>query len=347
MATVSQSISTRYDQIFLAFFVPLWYLFIYPDFGNLRLCDFRFCLTSKVGKGQEDYLSAQLPSQKSQFSLLPTPWPIALSIAGFDPSAGAGILADLKTFAAHRVYGMACITALTVQNTQGVQSVQPISPSTVNETLHCLAGDVRFAAIKIGMLATKDLAEGIVDFLSGQAGVPVVLDPVMISSSGRILLDLAGQQVLRTRLLARANWITPNLNELAALTGSATPITREEIERGARMLLEMAAQLGNSALRVVVTGGHADSPDDLLMVAKLEGEKRQIEAHWFPGERIETRATHGTGCTFSSAIAAQLALNPKSADVVVVAAAKAYVAESMSAAYPVGQGNGPLNHFWK
>lgn len=276
-----------------------------------------------------------LPSSPS-----PASRPILLTIAGFDPSAGAGILADLKTFAAHRVYGMACITALTVQTTQGVQRVEPISPGTVSETVHSLAGDVRFSAIKIGMLATKELAVAVADFLSTQPSVPVVLDPILLSSSGRVLLDLPGQQVLSTRLLARANWITPNLDELAALTDRAVTDSREGTEASAQALLEMAANLGNPGLRVVVTGGHAAQPDDLLMVADPSGAQR----HWFPGERIETQATHGTGCTFSSAIAARLALGDS--DAAAVAAAKAYVTAALRAAYPIGHGHGPLDHFW-
>ncbi len=267
--------------------------------------------------------------------------PILLTIAGFDPSAGAGILADLKTFAAHGVYGMAAITALTVQSTLGVQRVEPTSPVTLSETLHSLAGDVRFSAIKIGMLATKDLADAVADFLSTQPDVPVVLDPILLSSSGRVLLDLPGQQVLRSRLLARAHWITPNLEELAVLTARTVTDSREGTESSAQALLEMAAELGNPGLRVVVTGGHAAQPDDLLMVADSTGNQR----HWFPGERIETRATHGTGCTFSSALAARLALGDD--DLSAVAAAKAYVTGAMRAAYPIGHGHGPLNHFWQ
>ncbi len=292
-------------------------------------------------------MSAAPPSPNFRSSQPFTSWPIALSIAGFDPSAGAGVLDDLKSFAAHSVYGMAFITALTVQSSLGVQGVQPTSPATVSETCHCLAGDVRFAAIKIGMLATKDLAEAVADFISAQADVPVVLDPVLVASSGKVLLDPAGQQVLRTRLLARANWITPNLDELATLTGRTVTRTREEMEQSAQALLEMAAELGNPHLRVVVTGGHAARPDDLLMISNGVGAKRQFEARWFPGERVETRATHGTGCTFSSAIAAQLALNPKIEPAVAVAAAKSYVTEAMRMAYSVGHGNGPVNHFWR
>ncbi len=235
---------------------------------------------------------------------------------------------------------MACITALTVQSTLGVLAVEPVSARTVSETLRSLSGDVRFAAIKIGMLATGEIASVVAAFLKGQSGlakVPVVLDPILRSSSGAELLDAAGQVVLRNDLLALVDWITPNLQELAALTGRAVTQTREETEASGQVLLELAAKLGNPTLRVVVTGGHAARPDDLLM-------SLNAGSHWFPGQHIATQATHGTGCTFSSALAARLALG--NADRSAVEAAKSYVAGAMRAADPIGQGHGPVDHFW-
>jgi len=264
--------------------------------------------------------------------------PIALTIAGFDPSAGAGILADIKTFAAHGIYGMACITALTVQSTLGVQGMEPVAAHVLGETLLCLVGDVRLAAIKVGMLATGEIAGAVAGFLRSQPGVPVVLDPILRSSSGAELLDASGQAVLRKELLARADWITPNLEELAALTGRAISETHEETEASAQALLEMAARLGNPGLRVVVTGGHAARPDDLLITLAADSQ-------WFPGQRIVTRSTHGTGCTFSSALAARLALGDTDISMI-VEAAKIYVTGAMRAAPPIGQGKGPLDHFW-
>ncbi len=283
--------------------------------------------------------SALAPTSVGATSV-PAMRPIALSIAGFDPSGGAGILADIKTFAAHGVYGMACITALTVQSTLGVQAVEPISARMVNETLLSLSGDVRFAAIKIGMLATGEVAGAVAAFLKSQlalAKIPIVLDPILHASSGAELLDVKGQAILRKDLLALVDWITPNLLELAALTGQAVAQTCEGAEASGQVLLEMAARLGNPNLRVVVTGGHAARPNDLLM-SLASG------SHWFPGKPIATQATHGTGCTFSSALAARLALG--NADRSAVEAAKAYVAGAMRAAYPIGQGKGPVDHFW-
>lgn len=264
--------------------------------------------------------------------------PIALTIAGFDPSGGAGILADIKTFAAHGVYGMACITALTVQSTLGVQGMEPVAAHVLDETLLCLAGDVRFAAIKVGMLATGEIAGAVARFLRRQPRVPVVLDPILRSSSGAELLEAGGQAVLREELLARADWITPNLEELAALTGRALSETRRETEASAQALLEMAARLGNPGLRVVVTGGHATRPDDLLRTLAAGSQ-------WFSGQRIVTRSTHGTGCTFSSALAARLALGD--ADIsMIVEVSKRYVTGAMRSARPIGQGRGPMDHFW-
>lgn len=247
------------------------------------------------------------------------------------------MLADLKTFGAIGVYGMACITALTVQSTQGVRKVIALAPSTVIETLDCLAEDVRFDAIKVGMLGTGAVAAAVMAWLERQKGVPIVLDPVMKSSSGRDLLDLSGCEVLRADGLARADWMTPNLAEVAVLTGALSPTTRAETEHAARQLQKMAVGRGNAALKVVVTGGHADAPDDLLLMGD--------ECQWFPGRRVETSLTHGTGCTFSSALAARIALGDK--PVAAVQGAKDYVAGALQHAYPVGMGDGPLNHSWE
>lgn len=265
------------------------------------------------------------------------PLKIVLTIAGLDPSAGAGILADLKTFAAFGVYGMACPTALTVQSTQGVRRVEPVSSQTLGETLDCLAMDVQFSAIKIGMLGTGAATKAVSGWLDTQQNVPVVLDPVLKSSSGKELLDRVGVATLREKLLAKIDWITPNLDELAALTGQSVPQTPGETEESAKHLHRMASRLGNAGLKVVVTGGHAARPDDLLLLADT--------CHWYPGERIATSSTHGTGCAFSSALAAALALG--AAPMAAVGAAKGYVTEALRHAYPVGRGKGPLNHFWE
>ena len=244
---------------------------------------------------------------------------------------------------------MACITALTVQNSQGVRAVEPVEAATVRATLETLAEDVSFAAIKIGMLGTGAVVEVVAEFLDSLRGselpaatleaarIPIVLDPIVRSSSGAELLDAAGQQILRERLLAVAGWITPNLPELAALTGRPVATSRAEVEASAQALLAQAETLGNPHLRVVVTGGHAERPDDLLWTGN--------GGQWFAGERVETQSTHGTGCTFSSALAARLVLGDGDAEA--VRAAKDYVTAAMRAAQPIGQGHGPLEHFWR
>lgn len=280
------------------------------------------------------------PKQRSQPHFTPegTPIPpIVLTIAGFDPSGGAGILADIKTFAANGAYGMACITALTVQSTQGVLGVTPVAAHIVHETLDCLAGDVQFAAIKIGMLGAGAVAKVVAEFLRSHPEVPVVLDPILQSSSGAALLDAPGQEILQRELLARADWMTPNLHELAVLTGRPLAHSPDAVEANAQALLEESQRLGNPKLRIVVTGGHAARPDDLLLSASLR--------HWFPGQHIETKATHGTGCTFSSALAARLARGED--DWTAVAAAKAYITGALRASTPIGHGHGPVSHFWQ
>ncbi len=271
-----------------------------------------------------------------------SPQKILLTIAGFDPSGGAGILADIKTFHAHGLYGMACITALTVQNTQGVRAVEPVPIERMRAELEALSVDVTFAAVKIGMLGTGAIAAGVAEFL-GRVGdapggpVPIVLDPILRSSSGAEMLDAAGQRAMRGPLLARAGWVTPNLLELATLTGRSVARGRSEVEASAQALVKLAAEAGHPDLRVVVTGGHAAQPDDLLWTGS--------GGQWFAGERVKTRSTHGTGCTFSSALAARLALGDGDAEA--VRNAKAYVTGALRSARPIGLGHGPLEHFWR
>jgi len=260
--------------------------------------------------------------------------PILLTIGGFDPSSGAGVAADLKVFAAHGAYGMACITALTVQSTKGVKAVHPVAADTVAATLDMLAEDVALAGMKLGMLTNGEIAQVVNNFLNFHKSVPVVLDPVFRSSSGRSLLDSDGIQVLRTQLLRRVDWTTPNLNELAELVGR-TIAERGDIPGGAAELQRLARETGNDHLNIVVTGGHLDPPDDYLLMA--DGE-----SCWISGRRIETRATHGTGCAFSSALLCRLVAGDLPADA--VRRAKDYVASAMLSAYPIGGGNGPMNH---
>jgi hydroxymethylpyrimidine/phosphomethylpyrimidine kinase len=263
--------------------------------------------------------------------------PVCLTIAGFDPSSGAGVSADLKTFAAHGVYGVAAITAMTVQSTQGVRAVEPVRPSLFRETLACLAADIPLSGVKLGMLASAGLVAEAEHFLRVRPELRewVVLDPVLQSSSGAALLDAEGTALLRERLLGVVGWITPNLDELALLTGVAVR-RKEQVPAAAERLARQAASAGNPGVAIVVTGGHLDRPDDYLL---LEGK-----GAWLPGERVETRSTHGTGCAFSSALLAQLVLGRPGSEA--VEAAKRYVAGALRAAYPIGEGRGPLHHLF-
>jgi hydroxymethylpyrimidine/phosphomethylpyrimidine kinase len=263
---------------------------------------------------------------------------VALTVAGFDPGAGAGVTADLKTFAAHGIYGVACISAMTVQSTLGVRAVEPLSASLVRATLDCLVEDVVLSGVKIGMLGSSAVAGEVASFLRAQSSkVPrerVVLDPVLRSTSGTPLIDANGVRLIRDELLHCVGWITPNLHELAILVGDdPESLSRDQVPAAAARLRD-----GNAELNVVVTGGHLGKPDDFLLSAS--GEQS-----WLPGERIATNSTHGTGCAFSTAILCGLVsgLNPKEA----VASAKAYVTEALRSAYPVGKGKGPMNHLFR
>lgn len=274
----------------------------------------------------------RLPETEPARDTPPAP-AVVLTIAGFDPSSGAGITADLKVFAACQLYGISAVTALTVQSTQGVLRSQPVDPSLLAETLRCLQQDLPIAGIKIGMLGSAENVATVAGWLR-DFSFPrerVVLDPVLRSSSGRDLLDGRGQALLREQLLLQTGWVTPNLDELAALTG--LPVTGR-----AQMIAAAQALAASSNLYVAATGGHLDPPDDLL--ATPEGE-----AHWFPGRHLATRATHGTGCAFSSALLCRLVLGDSAE--AAVAAAKQYVKEAMEAAYPIGRGRGPMHHLYR
>ena len=188
-----------------------------------------------------------------------------LTIAGFDPSSGAGVTADLMVFAAHGLFGTSCITGLTVQSTVGVWTSTPVSAEIVRATLRLSCrSDLPAAGIKIGMLATAANVKAVAEFLAGLRGggerVPVVLDPVLRSSSGRELLDAEGVMVLRERLLPLVDWVTPNLEEAGVLTGRDGSSGVSDMVDAARALQEMGSELN-----VVVTGGHLDAPDDLLV----------------------------------------------------------------------------------
>jgi hydroxymethylpyrimidine/phosphomethylpyrimidine kinase len=215
--------------------------------------------------------------------------------------------------------------------------VEAVRPSLFRETLECLAADVEVAGVKLGMLASAGLVAEANHFLRTRPELRArtVLDPVTRSSSGAALLDREGTALVRERLLGVVGWVTPNLDELAMLTGVDVS-SREQVESAAARLSQQAAAIGNPGLAIVVTGGHLARPDDFLL---LEGQ-----GTWLAGERVETCSTHGTGCAFSSALLAGLVLGRSGVDA--VEAAKRYVHAALRAAYPVGQGHGPLHHLF-
>lgn len=255
--------------------------------------------------------------------------PTVLTIAGFDPSSGAGVTADIKTIAAHNCYGVACITALTVQSTQGVRRVQALPERLVRDTLDELVGDFAISAVRIGMLGAPEVAAEVADFLEEVPLPNIVLDPVVRSSSGADLLGSGGLKVVRNRLLRRAAVITPNIDEASALTGKAVR-SLDEMREAADTLHQLGAR------NVVITGGHLEQPTDLLSTDAGSEDLR--------GEHIESRSTHGTGCAFATAVACNLALGKRVREAVV--GAKAYVREAILRAYPMGKGTGPLNHLF-
>ncbi len=266
--------------------------------------------------------------------------PVVLSIAGYDPSSGAGVTADVKTAAALGCYAATCITALTVQSTQGVFGLQPLKPELVGKTLHVLADDLEIAAVRLGMLGAGEVAETVAAFLDAAHLPNIVLDPVIRSSSGAALLDDAGLNVLRNRLMPLCDVITPNVKEAAILAG-ADPIAEDDAWESAlpqiRDLTGKLRALGAKA--VIVTGGHLDPTNDYLNYQVPDGQIEMV----ISGEKIETRASHGTGCAFATALACHLALGedlPQS-----VRVAKDYVRRAILSAYPLGKGIGPLNHF--
>ena len=257
-------------------------------------------------------------------------WPVVLSVAGFDPSSGAGVMADIKTFAAHNCYGVAAITAMTVQNTHGVVSVHPVDPAVLRGSIQSLLADGRVKALKIGMLCNQATAEVVREVLDANPDLPAVLDPVVRSSNDFDLLDSTGLDYIRLQLLPRVTVVTPNLAEASALAGM--PVENlENMKAAARKLGELGARA------VVVTGGHLDKAIDLFW----DGTKMES----FTGDRIKPDNTHGTGCTFSSAVAANLATGRQLRDAVVLA--KAYVLEAIRQAFPVGSGRVPLNHLYR
>lgn len=254
-----------------------------------------------------------------------------LTIAGFDPSCGAGIAADLKTFAAHNCYGVAAVAALTVQSSEGVKSVHATPAPTLRAQLDALADDVSLAAVKIGMLANRANASVVAEFLDARKFPHIVLDPVTRPTAGNTeLLDEPGLKFVRQELLKRVSVITPNIPEAGFLTGIEVK-DLATMKDAAVKLVEMGAR------SVIVTGGHLEKPIDVLCDGGI------VET--FGGDHVKSANTHGSGCTFSSAIASQLASGLTLRQAVILA--KAYVTKAIEKSFQVGKGAGPLNQLFR
>lgn len=263
------------------------------------------------------------------------PTPIAMTIAGSDSGGGAGIQADLKAFAALGVYGCSAIASLTAQNTRGVQGVLPIPAAFVQAQIHSVLGDIQVGAIKTGMLATAEIIAAVAEALAQYPAIPLVLDPVMVATSGDRLLAEDAINTLIETLLPRATIVTPNLLEAAALLNQPVAQNLNEMQQQAEQLLAMGAQA------VLLKGGHASGAEatDVLL--------SPVGVELFSAKRINTRNTHGTGCTLASAIAAGLAKKLPLRDA--VAQAKDYLHNALLHAdqLTIGQGSGPVHHFYK
>jgi hydroxymethylpyrimidine/phosphomethylpyrimidine kinase len=258
--------------------------------------------------------------------------PRALTIAGSDSGGGAGIQADLKTFAAFRVYGTSAITAVTAQNTLGVSGVHVVPAEFVTAQIEAVVSDIGCNAVKTGMLATAATVEAVTAAVDALELPNLVVDPVMVAKSGDRLLDADAVHALRASLLRRARLVTPNLPEAEVLSGLSIS-SREAMREAARRI----ADLGPAA--VLVKGGHLPGPE-VIDVLYERGAVRE-----FVGPRIGGRATHGTGCTVAAAITACLALGrdlPSAVD-----SARSYVTEAMRGGVAVGRGHQPLDHFWR
>ena len=253
----------------------------------------------------------------------------AMTIAGSDSGGGAGIQADLKTFAALGVYGTSVITAVTAQNTLSVDGIAEIPADMVAAQIDTVMSDIGTDAVKTGMLAHSGIIDAVADRIQALGMPNVVVDPVMVAKSGDRLLREEAIDAYRSRLLPRALVVTPNVPEAEALT-DMTIETDEDAVRAARVITGMGTKW------VVIKGGHREGPVKDILYS-------EEEVHEFVSERIKSKNTHGTGCTFASAIAAHLARGCSVEKA--VSQAKEYVSASIEAAYPVGEGHGPLNHF--
>jgi hydroxymethylpyrimidine/phosphomethylpyrimidine kinase len=257
-----------------------------------------------------------------------------LSVAGSDPSGGAGIQADLKAFSAHGVFGMTVVTALTAQSTRGVTGVHGVPAEFVTHQLDTLLSDATVHAVKIGMLGTAEVTAAVAEAIDRHRLVNVVLDPVMVAKSGDRLLEASAIEALRTRLLPRADLITPNLPEAADLLGVPEAVSLKEMRDQAERLLELGPR------RVLVKGGHLSGEESVDVLVSQGEAPLELRA-----PRVDTRNSHGTGCTLSSSIAALLPQRPDTASA--VRDAKDYLTEALrrSGEIDAGGGQGPVHHF--
>ena len=262
----------------------------------------------------------------------PNPLPTALTIAGSDSGGGAGIQADLKAFEAHGVFGMSVVTALTAQNTREVRAVHAVPPAFVAAQIDAVAEDLPVGAVKTGMLASVEVIEAVAEGIGRHRLGPVVVDPVMVSKGGHPLLDPDAVGAVRQRMLPLANLVTPNAHEAARLAGHDVR-TLADARRAAHAILEMGPQA------VLVKGGHLDGEADALdLLLAASGETV------FRERRIDTPHTHGTGCTYASAIAANLARGLGLAEA--VGRARRYLQRAIAGGLALGGGHGPTRHFW-
>lgn len=262
---------------------------------------------------------------------------IALTIAGSDSSGGAGIQADLKTFATLGCYGVSVITALTAQNTQGVQAILAVPPKFVRQQLDSCFSDIKINAIKTGMLFSASIIEVVAEYIANYR-IPLILDPVMVSKNGNLLLKKSAINSLSEKLLPLATLLTPNIDEAEYLLKKSISITdKQTMQQAARELCDMGPKA------VLLKGGHlhTKTSDDCLYI------KKDNKFYWFEAQRVVTKNTHGTGCTLSSAITAFMAQGNNLVDSVNYA--KKYITKALvvGSKYRFGSGHGPVHHFYK
>ena len=281
------------------------------------------------------YIERDTRARRSENSEITMSMPVALTIAGSDSSGGAGIQADLKTFAALGVYGASVITALTAQNTKGVTGIHDVPADFVAAQLDAVFGDLVVMAVKIGMVSRRDIIEAIVKGLDRWKPKYAVVDPVMVATSGDRLLSPDAVDAMRKMLFPRASIITPNLPEAAALLDAKVAISESEIEAQGRRLLAFGCPA------VLIKGGHGEGAESVDFLVTQKSAVR------LAAPRVATKNTHGTGCTLSSAVAAGLAKGESLE--AAVRAAKSYVSAAIAAAdrLGVGHGHGPVHHFHK